>query len=383
MKYAICIWIISLVSALDAQRVIFYHIPKTAGCSTRYLLERHFDCDKIATEVTYYEIEAQRLCDLEQYDFFGGHFFYNSNLKHLEAKRITFLRDPIQRVLSEQRFSDQFYHTIQQKKWLAISHYYPPGNPIDTISNVQVLYLSSYDRNNLDIPIEMHYESAKKNLQEAFDFVGIVEDYESSIRSLYDFMGWHQLELIPKLRSSDLELTIDDTTLTKIKNNNHYDILLYEEAKRLFYAKHKVSDIKSKPPFQFFSQLFLDLKKADYLEGFTSPVERHSKLFRPLVSLGRGLLKVPLCENLDYKIIIETNREFLPQDFKIFCQNKELHFKSHAGQLQFILPKECVAEGDLTKIEFVLEKCKGNDMRWDRVDNPINLAFASIDISCL
>ena len=81
MKNALMICI-ALAFSIEAKKVIFYHIPKTAGSSTRFLLEMQFDYEKIAPEVTYYEIENKRISDLEKYDFFGGHFFFHSNLHY-------------------------------------------------------------------------------------------------------------------------------------------------------------------------------------------------------------------------------------------------------------------------------------------------------------
>lgn len=89
----------------SGETLIFYHIPKTGGTTMTFLLNQQFGPENICRDNFYYENEKRSVDDLGRFSFIRGHFFVNSNLKKIvKAKRITILRDPIDRIISEQRF---------------------------------------------------------------------------------------------------------------------------------------------------------------------------------------------------------------------------------------------------------------------------------------
>lgn len=229
-----------LFSLEKEDTVIFYHIPKTAGLSISYLLTQQFDAHRVCPEIWYFQIENQSINYLKQFKLFIGHFFFNSILKELEnTKKIVFLRDPVQRVLSEQRYYQ--YHPENRDAWIYKPHFLPEGEPIYTVSNQQCLFLSSLDRNDLTITPEQHLVSAKQNLLEEFYFVGITEQLEKSLQTLYSLMEWQLPVIIPHKNFTNITLeNIDDQLLEEIKQRNLLDIELYEFALHLFNSRNHV-----------------------------------------------------------------------------------------------------------------------------------------------
>lgn len=219
--------------------LIFYHIPKTAGLSVAALLDQQFKPEEICPDIHYHILEPKSVHWLKRFKFFRGHFFINSNLKQLRQKKITFLRDPVERVLSEQRYFETYY----KQSWFHIPHFLPEGQPIRTMSNHQCLFLSSLNRNDPDITPEMHFASAKENIMHDFFFVGTTERLDESIHALYLLMGWEPPEIIPWKNKTDRESqTISPQVLEEIRQRNLLDIQLYEIAKEVFNAKLRAID---------------------------------------------------------------------------------------------------------------------------------------------
>jgi Sulfotransferase family len=367
---------------LANERLIFYHIPKTAGITTRHLIETAYNFNHICPALFFYEIESKSLKDLEKYDLFFGHFFVHSNLSMIKGKRATILRDPVERIISEQNFFESFYKGTLSEAELAKQHYNPEGDPIDVISNQACLYLSSLDRHDYSLKIEDHYQSALENLRH-FDFVGVFEEYESSLRSLYDLMGWEQVEIIPTLQVSKKNRTVSLATRQEILERNYFDFLLYEEAKHLFTTRHKVINFKKKKIDQFFKNLSLNFKDKILCEGFAEPVFFKNVLFRPIAPSGFSFIKAPLESGCDYDVVIYANITIKDPDFKIRCCGKNLDYQTDKTRIFLKIPKELIQSEEYTKLEFIHENFDHSNLIWDRSNQHVGIAFRKIDFTAI
>lgn len=85
-------------------RVIFLHIPRTAGTSIVTFFKDRMPADKISSHgdfLKYSGSQAERADQLKKFQFLSGHFGYTDVASLLdESYSFTFLRDPVDRVLS-------------------------------------------------------------------------------------------------------------------------------------------------------------------------------------------------------------------------------------------------------------------------------------------
>ena len=101
-------------SLLSSDILIFHHIPKNAGTTATQLLDKHFEQEDILKLAFYYELDETIISEISNYKFVRGHFFYHQ-LQQIKAKKIVFLREPVQRTLSEHRFYKKNYPGIRRK----------------------------------------------------------------------------------------------------------------------------------------------------------------------------------------------------------------------------------------------------------------------------
>jgi len=214
------------------KRLIFHHIPKNGGTTVRHLLQRLFDKTQTHTEYFMYQLEEKPTDWYLPYAFIKGHFpfFY---LKHIPGQRITFLRDPVQRILSAHQFWKRFWMGEERTQQLSREILMPFGDPLEVMQNHQTLFLSSLDPQDPSIPINEHLKSAKKNLENEFFFFGFVENIEQSIHTLFTMIGARPPTHIPKRNISKAE-TYSDEVLEGVKERNQADIELYAFAQDLY-----------------------------------------------------------------------------------------------------------------------------------------------------
>ena len=223
--------------------LIFVHVPKTGGQSVAALLDPHFARKQILPGYSYSALDKNPIKDPTPYQLVRGHFFY-AQLRHLHGKKITFLREPVKRTFSEHRFWCQFKNS-PSPNWLSVFHFLPPGDPLYVMSNHQCLFLSSYDPRDPAVTIQQHLDSAMENLANDFWFVGITEDLDNGIRTLFSMLGWAEPLTIPRKNSTKPSSeTFPDNIVEQIRQRNWADIQLYEFAKQL-YTSRCVSDQKA------------------------------------------------------------------------------------------------------------------------------------------
>ena len=215
---------------------IFVHVPKTGGQTVAGLIDSHFDRKKVFPGYFYFNLDDKKKKNLADFDLIRGHFFY-SQLCSLRGKKVTFVREPVKRTLSEHRFWLR-YNRSPGTNALVRLHYLPPGDPLYVMSNHQCLFLSSYDPRDPTITIERHLESALKNLVEDFWFVGITEELDDGVRALFSMMGWKAPGTIPRRNATKpTSETFSDELIEEIRQRNWADIKLYECAKELYRTR--------------------------------------------------------------------------------------------------------------------------------------------------
>jgi hypothetical protein len=224
-------------------KYIFLHIEKTAGTSLVSYIK-----DSVGENNFYYTrpelLNDKKIVEqeLNQYEALAGHIRYEQITKNYEdVFKITFLRHPIERILSFYYYAKEVHETkdhitIQSKKLdlLDFLDYCKEKNDRRFINGM------TFKLANSCLQTE-ELSSAKKNLLD-IDFIGIQENFDESLSLLSYLTGWKPVDVVPttnrtKQRSNKNELSND--IINKIKEINKDDFELYDYGLKLFHQKRK------------------------------------------------------------------------------------------------------------------------------------------------
>jgi hypothetical protein len=236
-------------SLFSGEVLVFYHIPKCGGTTVASIVGQQFGTEEIYHKVIpktrafvvdglgplslkgVHLLPLDRI-DLKKTKYIHGHIAYSTDCDPPGAKNFTFLRNPVERVFSAYRYANpkvklNFFDQYEQT------------------SNLQVMRLTALPRENPDISLKEHLESAKRVLSEKFFFVGIVEEMEDSLHTLFKLMNWNPPHLIPQFNiTKKTDQSLSDL-YSYVYEKEWADRELYAFAKLLF-QKHKKAAQNSK-----------------------------------------------------------------------------------------------------------------------------------------
>lgn len=217
-------------------KIIFTHIPKTAGTSfITQMVEPNIGLDAMY----YYKGKKSWLeMNKARYRFIGGHSSYGLHRLILrDYQYITFLRNPIDRAVSH-------YYFIYSGKSANYEH---PMYRVCRKYSLQEVYQKNLLSPNLitkciagvngnAIVRNSDLKKAKKNLMDSYAIYGIQERYQESMKLFANFFGWNKglYEDVPKQKVTPYKPIIDEGISTALKEMHQYDIELYEFAKERF-----------------------------------------------------------------------------------------------------------------------------------------------------
>jgi hypothetical protein len=226
------------------KKLFFLHIPKCGGTSAAKLFEEAYGLQNQflqgfdPSSSNNNQILTQ-LCDFLKTDTtcnYASHHISFFHLNELSEKvdLITFLRDPIKRQISQRKHWSHISLTSPDavKQWRTLNL----GS--DYTSNLQTLYLTSFDPESSEINMEDHLESAKYNLKNKIKFFGFTEELELSLNLFFKSLGIHTPFEMPFENTAstrpESDISFDEE---KLRQENWADIELYKFAKELFYER--------------------------------------------------------------------------------------------------------------------------------------------------
>ena len=181
--------------ASDGRPLAFVHINKTAGTSFTQYLRAHFPDESAVAPPFYGDMESLELDDPRR-RLFWGHFTYAQFYDRCpQAWFITFLRDPVQRLISQYRSLHnpanlsggwervlpaharaglEFAQQASFEEFVMSEDPFIEGH----LRDLQTRFLSSHS--NREHP--NYLSSAIRNLSECFLFFGITEAFQDSIQ---------------------------------------------------------------------------------------------------------------------------------------------------------------------------------------------------------
>lgn len=229
-------------------KLLFIHIPKTAGSSFRESMIK-------PNVSSYYNFRGLKNLYLKKNvvnnEVIGGHMPYGVHkIIKGSPKYFTFLRSPIDRAISHYFFMVQAanpkypnanrpHRLLHQKTPLkdifnaTKSHKYR-FSVFSLLDNLQTRYIAGYryywyskDSNDL-------LKIAMKNLKENIELFGIQEQYQDSLQLFQNVFGWENYPVSQKLRNTRIEKVVNEEDMIVLENNHQLDLRLYEYGLELF-----------------------------------------------------------------------------------------------------------------------------------------------------
>lgn len=220
--------------------LFFLHIPKTAGTTLNAVLDDNFEPSSVFDVYTDDQREQLRrttYAELAKYNLVRGHVFVADFADILDGpipfNVFTFLRDPVERVVSEYHFlrtwPKSHIHSFLNDNDISLSEYVTSDRPELRMRgrNAMVNSLSGVGHPS----IEAGMEAAWHHLKNRFLFFGILERFDESVLMLNRYLGlercFYERQNV-RNRQARYPVTPEETAI--IQEHNKADIELYDRA---------------------------------------------------------------------------------------------------------------------------------------------------------
>lgn len=230
---------------------IFLHIPKTAGVAVREILSAKYS----KNEIVHIEDPNRFVLSHESKSttkLIHGHFDFSlaEKLSGTKGKIFTFLRDPLERSVSEYFFVKNGNYNLhnlppEQAEVIRKIQSSSLGDFLlsqergirGRVQNNQLFFLSG-DIFNASYSLEQRYEMARQNIDN-FYYVGIVEEMEKSLQLIsYKTDSAPQS---PVIRNSTQRTTheISHNTKSEFVKRNKFEYMIYEYARQKMLSSYE------------------------------------------------------------------------------------------------------------------------------------------------
>lgn len=231
--------------------LIFSHIEKTAGVTLRSILLRKFPRDsnyEVSTAINPWRVdEFKNLPDKRKIEIkylhtnmmpFGIHRYLSQ-----QADYIAMVRNPVDRVISEYYYiirtpNHPAYHAVKD---LSFYDYITKGVWASQVADTQTRIISgaggTYQINGYEKPLTSRtLAKAKKNIQEHYLLVGLVERFDETMVLLKRTLGWRMRDIVYRRQNvgNNRPNEVATYTINILKRYNRLDFELYEYARQIF-----------------------------------------------------------------------------------------------------------------------------------------------------
>lgn len=226
-------------------RLLFLHLPKTAGVNVRETLSRQYRHlpTFIRGAPDHRALFRMPQRDREAYRVVGGHYRFGLHLLFDAPSRyLTFLRDPLERVISHHAYIRwqplHEWHKLLTAADTSVEQWVKLG-VADAVDNLQVrrLVLRAEEEVPFRRMTRQMLDEAKRVLEERVEFLGITERYEESIRLFARQLDWREPVTVERMNVSPNRQAAADlppSARMAIQDHNALDIELYAFAVALF-----------------------------------------------------------------------------------------------------------------------------------------------------
>lgn len=230
------------MTSVNPKKFIFLHIPKTAGTSLRELVTTQYpgpECLYLYYPVPYTPetittintaLPAAKM--LYGHVSFGIHEWLN-----IDGKYITFLRHPLERVIS------LYYHHAREEAMPYYSAIQQGMSLLDLLeqeitpeTNNHIVRILACNGQEGMLDDDAVYIQAIENIRQHFYYVGLMEKFSTSVTTLAQKLSWQLPETLPyvNVKPSAQTYQIDRRTKAALIKYNRLDLQLYQQATKAF-----------------------------------------------------------------------------------------------------------------------------------------------------
>ena len=218
--------------------LIFLHLPKCGGTTLNRLIEWEYPLDRVfSVDPSFFRWSHRRVSRwprtrLDRMQVFKGHmpFGLHERLSR-PATYITFLREPVERVISEYYFAKHHRLHPQHRQMQTLTL---PEYALQTPHhNMQTKLIAGHG----DFPDflagdcdEQVLETACRNLAQHFSFAGLTERFDEGLAKLKGMFGWN-INRYAKFNVTPVRLQknkVPTSIQSLIAERNRFDCALYE-----------------------------------------------------------------------------------------------------------------------------------------------------------
>ena len=262
--------------------ILFLHVPRTGGTTFRDIVKHQYKPYEIL-EIKHFENAVDVITNISEgkvklLKIVIGHFTFGIHEYFPQVcKYITFIRNPIDRVISTYNYTiNHPSHPDHSKvKDISIDDYL--NSKINRlIDNGQVRILSGIIHTNEepvfgDCDLDM-LKKAKENVENHFLFVGLSEKYDQSLILIKDLLKWEQPFYSIANVSKNKNIYHNKQLSLKIADLNKIDINFYDDLRDSF--NEKINELPN------FNQKLKFFKKRNKLIGKLMIYQRLKRLFK-------------------------------------------------------------------------------------------------------
>jgi Galactose-3-O-sulfotransferase len=215
------------------------------------------------------------------YKFIKGHLYFGFHqFVPGESTYVTFLREPISRVLSFYSYArsrpDHYLYRLITEERLGLEAFLKREATVE-LFNLQTRMIAG-DGNNPNGSVDRSMlERAKENLRTHFCFVGLTEEFDASLLLLSRIFGWRLPLFVKRNVSSKKSLpsAIDAQTAALLHEANALDLELYEFAQELLQSQLRAAGDWFESELRRFQGLnFMAARSYEHYESLVQSIKR-------------------------------------------------------------------------------------------------------------